>query len=195
MHRLHAAVETLGLIGLASGIVHRDGRALAANALLEALTDHIQWLAQRRLALVDQKANHLLVQALASLARGHGAGARSFPSRPRRQQPAVVHVMPATQLARDLGGDGLAMVVLAPVTAPTAPDAGLIRSLFGLSPGEARVARAIAQGSTIDQIAAESSVSRETVRTQVKAVLAKTGTSRQAEMAILLASLPRLASR
>jgi DNA-binding CsgD family transcriptional regulator len=195
MHRLHAAVETLGLIGLAAGVIHRDGRALAVNGLLEALTNHVQWLAHRRLVLVDQKANHLLVQALGNLTRGHGAGLRSFPSRPRRQEPAVVHVVPAARLARDLADDGLAVVVLAPVTAPAAPDASLIRSLFGLSPGEARVARAIAQGRTIEQIAVESGVSRETVRTQVKAVLAKTGTSRQAEMAILLAALPRLATR
>jgi DNA-binding CsgD family transcriptional regulator len=195
MHRLHAAVETLGLIGLAAGVVHRNGRTLAANRLLESLTNHVQWLPHRRLVMVDQKANQLLIQALAGLAKTHGVGVQSFPSRPRRQEPAVVHVVPAARLARDLGDDGLAVLVLAPVTTPAAPDTGLIRSLFGLSPGEARVARAIAQGRTIDQIAEESGVSRETVRTQVKAILAKTGTSRQAEMALLLAGLPKMASR
>jgi DNA-binding CsgD family transcriptional regulator len=158
--------------------------------LLELLTNHVQWLPHRRLAMVDPKANHLLAQALGGFPRAHAAAVRTFPSRPRGQEPAVVHVVPAARLARDLGDGGLAMVVIAPVMPPEAPDAVLIRSLFGLSPGEARVARAIAQGQTIDRIAAESGVSRETVRTQVKAILAKTGTNRQAEMALLLAGLP-----
>jgi DNA-binding CsgD family transcriptional regulator len=195
MHRLHAAVETLGLFGLAAGIVHRDGRVLAMNAQLEALTHHVQFVPHRRLAMVDTKANLQLAHTIDGLQKAHATAIRTFPSRPRGQEPAVVHIVPGSRLARDLGDSGLAMIVIAPVTPPQAPDAILIRSLFGLSPREARVARAIAQGRTIDQIAAESGVSRETVRTQVKAILAKTGTNRQAEMVLLLAGLPKLASR
>jgi hypothetical protein len=52
-------------------------------------------------------------------------------------------------------------------------------------------ARAITQGKTTEQIAAAAGVSCETVRSQVKAVLAKTGTARQAEVAALLAGLPK----
>jgi DNA-binding CsgD family transcriptional regulator len=55
---------------------------------------------------------------------------------------------------------------------------------------EARVARGIVEGMTIDEIAARYRVERETIRTQVKAVLDKTGTRRQVEVASLLAGLP-----
>jgi DNA-binding CsgD family transcriptional regulator len=191
MHRLHVAVEALGLIGLAAGIIQRDRHVLALNKLLEALTHHVNWLPQRRLAMVDAKINDQFAFALGAATRPHTMATRIFTSRPRGQEPAVVHMVHAWRLARDLAEERLAMIVISPVTPPRAPDIVLICSLFGLSPGEARVACAIAQGRTVIQIAAESGVSRETVRTQVKAILAKTGTNRQAEMALLLAGLPR----
>jgi DNA-binding CsgD family transcriptional regulator len=84
------------------------------------------------------------------------------------------------------------VLALTPFKTPDAPDAALIRALFDLSASEARVARGIASGHTIAQIAASSGVTRETVRSQVKAVLAKTGTTRQAVLAALLAGLPKL---
>jgi DNA-binding CsgD family transcriptional regulator len=49
------------------------------------------------------------------------------------------------------------------------------------------VARAIAQRKTTEGIAAEFNVSRETIRTQVKSVLAKTGCARQLDLAVMLA--------
>ena len=58
-----------------------------------------------------------------------------------------------------------------------------------------RVAPALTRGRTIQPIATEAGLTRNTVRSRVKAVLAKTGTSRQAEAAALLAGLPQLRSR
>lgn len=57
----------------------------------------------------------------------------------------------------------------------------MIRGLFDLLPGEARVARSLTRRQTIHQIAGSSGVTRETVRSHVKAITAKMGTSRQAE--------------
>jgi len=75
--------------------------------------------------------------------------------------------------------------VLTPVTAPQAPPVELVQSLFDLTPAEARVARGIVTGNTLDEIAAGGSVSRNTVRTQVRGVLEKTGFRRQAEIVAL----------
>ena len=54
---------------------------------------------------------------------------------------------------------------------------------------EARVARGLAAGQTVNVIAAESGTSANTVRTHVNAVLAKTGYSRQADVVALLNGL------
>jgi DNA-binding CsgD family transcriptional regulator len=66
--------------------------------------------------------------------------------------------------------------------------------LFDLSPSEARIARDLTRGQTIKEIAEAAGTSPETVRSQVKSVMAKTGTNRQAEIAALLAGLPKLKS-
>ncbi|MBI2735639.1 MAG: hypothetical protein HYX38_03675 [Rhodospirillales bacterium] len=117
---------------------------------------------------------------------------QSFASRVTESDAAIIHVVPTSGRSRDLFEGGLAVLVVTPVTAPDAPNAQVIRALFDLSPGEARVARSLTRGQTIDQIAESSGVTRETVRSQVKAVMAKTGTARQAEVAALLAGLPKL---
>ena len=49
----------------------------------------------------------------------------------------------------------------------------LLRSLFDLTPSEARVARGLAAGDSLDDIAASGSVSRNTVRSQLQQVLEK----------------------
>lgn len=56
-----------------------------------------------------------------------------------------------------------------------------------LTPAEDPIARAFAEGHSVESSAAALSISPETVRTQLKRVMAKTGTSRQAELVQLLA--------
>jgi len=70
--------------------------------------------------------------------------------------------------------------------APAAPLTELLTGLFDLTGAEVHVASGIATGGSVEEIAAARAVSRETVRTQLKSILAKTGTSRQVELALLL---------
>jgi DNA-binding CsgD family transcriptional regulator len=61
--------------------------------------------------------------------------------------------------------------------------------LFDLTPAEARVARSLAAGNTIDEIAAGATVSANTVRAQVRGILEKTGLHRQVEVVALLGGI------
>jgi DNA-binding CsgD family transcriptional regulator len=65
----------------------------------------------------------------------------------------------------------------------------VLQGLFDLTPAEARVAAAIAEGRTVEVIAAAANVSHETVRSQLKAVLGKAGVSRQVDLVQLLAGI------
>ncbi|MBI1396073.1 MAG: PAS domain-containing protein [Betaproteobacteria bacterium] len=65
-----------------------------------------------------------------------------------------------------------------------------LRQLFGLSPAEARLARRLAHGKTVEDCASETGISVATARSQLRKVLEKTSTNRQSELVRLLVSLP-----
>lgn len=74
---------------------------------------------------------------------------------------------------------------------PAAPDelSQLLTDLYRLTPTEAAVALAVAAGQGPTEIAAARGQSRETVRTHLRAILAKTETRRQSELAALVGRL------
>lgn len=71
-----------------------------------------------------------------------------------------------------------------------------LEQLFGLSPAEAKLARLLADGLSMEETALQLGVSRNTVRSQLQAVFAKTGTNRQGDLVrLLLSSSAALAQR
>lgn len=68
-----------------------------------------------------------------------------------------------------------------------------LRELFGFTAAEARVANALLQGHSVEEIASSTGVRRDTVRAHVKRMLAKTGTRRQSDLQkLLVKALPNL---
>jgi len=61
-----------------------------------------------------------------------------------------------------------------------------LSAAFSLTTAEAKVASMVAAGSSPEEIANELQISRETVRNQIKAIFAKTGTHRQSEFVALI---------
>lgn len=70
------------------------------------------------------------------------------------------------------------------------PSGRQLMQLFGLTAAEARVARCLLAGLSPDEAADELAVRIATVRTQIRAVLAKTGSRNQVALLSHLASLP-----
>lgn len=87
--------------------------------------------------------------------------------------------------------EGPTVVVLMepPATGAKAFDAVRFAFLYGLSRAEARALCGVVDGKSISQIAQEAGISRETVRTQLKSLYAKTGVSSQAALVRLAHSL------
>ena len=68
----------------------------------------------------------------------------------------------------------------------------LLKDVFGLTRAEIQLALHLAAGLTLSEVATQTGTSRETIRSQLKAVLRKTGTRRQSELTALLAGLSAL---
>ncbi|QHE93903.1 helix-turn-helix transcriptional regulator [Pandoraea fibrosis] len=67
-----------------------------------------------------------------------------------------------------------------------------LKVLFGLSPAEARLAQALAEGRELTQYAQDANVAINTARTQLRHIFDKTGCRRQADLTRLLHAIPAL---
>ncbi len=190
LQRAKGANEALASMGLPALLLGLDGTVIEANPLIEDLSGHLQWRAQSRIALTDGRANDLLWAALAALDSNSELSVRSFPLRDGDDKAVLVaHIIPIRRSAHDIFAGSYALLVVTPVSAPAAPPIELMRSLFDLTLSEARVARGLAAGETLEEIAANGGVAISTVRSQLRQVLEKTGCTRQAEVVSLLANV------
>lgn len=92
--------------------------------------------------------------------------------------PAMRHLLPSAHFSA--GGSvmhGAAAVIARHLRKPLSPSVGSLVDLFGLTLAEAQVAIALAGGSTAEAVAQARGVSAETVRSQIRTLLRKTGTS------------------
>ena len=134
LEQARAATQTLGLLGIPALMFSGNGKILAANLLIEALSGFIRWQAKDRIALTDERADSLLCDAIATAARDDTPSVRSFPVRDEGSA-MIAHLVPIRGSARDVFSSCAAMLMLTPVTRPEAPSVELIRSLFDLDSG------------------------------------------------------------
>lgn len=116
-----------------------------------------------------------LAEAVAAAASGHGPFALSL--RAHDDTDAV-----SVAIAPTRRNGAVAGVTVTIADCRAAPSAAALRSLFGLTPSEARLAQALAAGSSLEAAAHSISVSVGSARTYLKAIFQKTGVSRQAEL-------------
>ena len=191
LERARTIAHALDLVGLPAIVIDGRRTVLAANALVQRLEEQVRWLARDRFALTDVSADGILREACEALASNASPTVRSFPVRGAEPGAALVaHLVPVRGTSADVFGHSTAVLVLTPVTMPSAAPPQVIQSLFDLTGAEARVAGALVGGRSIEEIAAEAKVSRNTVRTHLRGVLEKTGCRRQAEVVALLSGVP-----
>jgi DNA-binding CsgD family transcriptional regulator len=104
-------------------------------------------------------------------------------TRPSGRVPYEVLVAPIaeTTLALGFGGPQAVVFVRDPETQPVAP-ADHFQRLYALTSAEARLMQALIGGQSLDEVGARFGVGKETLRSQLKSVFIKTGTSTQGEL-------------
>jgi DNA-binding CsgD family transcriptional regulator len=90
------------------------------------------------------------------------------------------------------GDTPCAVLIVHPLDAASSLDPFVIGFAFNLTPAEAHVAAAVAEGRSPEQVARERGVSLTTVRAQLRSAFEKIGVSRQSELVRVLLEMPRL---
>lgn len=189
------------LAGGSTGIVYLDragaivGSNDAAERTLRSPGGLFDCCGQLRARHPDDDAR--LGEILNGALRRHAAGAPTGGFVAIRRQPCElplsVHVLPVSRGRAAFGTSRAAVLVL--IVDPRTKlriDPRQTAELLGLTPAEGMVVARLAEGMSIRQIVDASGRTENTVRSQVKQALAKTGCSRQAELVrlALLAQRP-----
>lgn len=199
---LGMARELLGRFPTPMLLVDEVGRIAHANAPARALLEGDERLsaAGGYLACRHRPAQQALLQALHELQLSAAPGAP--PGQPRRRAvslgyeagPRLLAFVSAMRPEAAMGAFGqlpFALVVLHDTANGAAPlDPLIVGECFGLTPAEAQVAVQVAAGHSAKDIARFGGVAITTVRSHLASVMAKTGSSRQAQLVSVLTALP-----
>lgn len=192
LQRAEAVRDAMGgaLDGLDLGVVLLDaeGRTVFANRMAERLAAGGDGLRLRRegVAARDAREDGRLQRAIRGVLTGEGGPPAPLPVS-RRAGPALSVLVAAVGGLR--GADaaawprGVAAMVLVhdPGRALPSPGAAMA-AMHGLTAAEARLLDALVAGDSPGEYAERHRVTRNTVKTQLAQLFAKTGTRRQAEL-------------
>jgi len=182
---------------LAAGVVLIDlaCKVVFANTAARAMAERDGPLRLRHCTLTVRSTTyaqrlHQLVQAAL---RGAPTGTMSLP---HPDDGRLLTVLVSSMRSRDIdrfGGLGMrdlaAMVFVSDPARPLEIPIAWIMDAYGLTQAEARVALCASSGASIPEMAIRLNVSPNNVKTHLRHVFAKTGASRQAELARLIASV------
>jgi len=170
------------VLDLAVARYDREGRFVRANEPMRRLAARRDGLALGPGGLVPHRPGD--AAALADAIRHPRSGVRLPLARASGPVPYVADVIATMPPA------GHVLVVVSDPAAPSTLTSASLAELFGLTEGQAALAREIAEGMPLIAHAARAGIPLETARSRLKTVLARTGCRRQADLAALLARLP-----
>jgi len=186
--RVKGAMAALEVVGIPAAVLDGRARMIATNSLMEELIPAVVAPRPARIAFANAAADRMLSATLDAVAAAPNAPVPHsipIPAAPGAH-PVVAHLHPIRRAARDVFTNASAILLLTPLNRRDMPSSEVIGGLFDLTPAEARVARALSGGGTVEGIAATGAVSVATVRNQLRSVFAKTGVNRQADLVGLL---------
>ena len=171
-------------------LLDRHGRTLCMNEEAERLYPSAFLMRKGVLTPLCQSAAgafRALVDAATAFGKPHDLAAPGPLAIPRvAGRPVVVRAAPIVGRGRDLFHEAKAILTL--VDPDRGADVGedALKRIFGLTEAEARVARRLARGLSLQEISAIQGVTIFTVRTHLREIFSKTETQRQAELVALL---------
>jgi len=179
---------------LSDGVIVLDRRSRLVFANASAREFEQQGMLRLRGSFAACAAPH--AQRLAALIRsateGGAGGSMTMPGSNGQYLNVTVSSLRGADVGRFSDGsikDAAVLVFIIDPAARGRVSPRLMMEAYGLTYAEARVAQASSSGKTVDETAVALGLSANTIKTHLRRVFAKTATTRQAELARLVASL------
>jgi len=187
--------SSLDVLAMPTLLFDEFGRLAHSNRSADALLAGRQalWVEHGHLVTRDAEATRNLNLELTKVLRasqGQASTLNGVVSLPRRGRTPLVLMLAPLRLKDEARKQGAALLFVFDPEATPSITADTVRQLFGLSKREAELAAALCSGQTLDELATARGTSINTVRSQLKSVFNKTGTSRQADLVSLLLASP-----
>jgi DNA-binding CsgD family transcriptional regulator len=186
-----AALEAFDLSHTAVALLNAKGEVARTNRAADRLMAGELQVRQGRICSIDQGANDHLSRALRELLwKTSGASLLAPVMLPRKdKRPVLAYPVKMSQLSASYFAECQAAIVLVDTDARRRTPEATLRGAFHLTQAEARLASQLASGASLDTVCERLGIVKETGRNQLKSIFAKTGTSRQAELVLLIASM------
>lgn len=203
-NRMDAATDAFDRLPVAILIVNREGRIILANAMAQGILKDRDGLCTINgvISTSRNRDSRKLEKAIHEAAKtfrenGTHPGDTVGVDRPSLRRPYVVLVTPRPREGLKVHqNDGEAILFITDPEARTEVSAEALERIFNLTPSEGKLAALLATGRSIEDVADELLITRQTARTHVKRIFEKTSTHRQGQLIrLLLTSVPQLRSR
>ena len=197
---LNAEVTNLGLgealsrIGIGVFVLDSLGSVIFSNPAAQRLLGDTLYLSQGRLRISGVGKNVGLNEAIAQIIRTTPADLSPDPKPILVQldnRRLAIYLLPVFQppVAQQLLTHTSAFVLVIEQKLDEPADPAIVRDLFGLTLGEARIAALIGAGLPPKDAAERLGIAEDTARTVLKRVFAKVGISRQSKLTAMLAKM------
>lgn len=189
--RLGGIADTLETMRAPSLLLDRFGRVLRVSSHAEAVMGpDLTVRLGEVVAPADGRANAALrahiAAAIWSEVRPDDLALRPVAVARADRRPLLLRAQPLRKSGLDYFDGCRAILTITDLDARARLDRPALRQIYGLTPREAALCEALLQGASLNAIAETSGTSAHTVRSQMRAIFAKTRTGGQNELLILL---------
>jgi DNA-binding CsgD family transcriptional regulator len=180
---------------LPAALLDRYGKLVHMNQAAKQLFGDDVTIRRGQVISFDHDATMALSQAFTDfMSSGHPSVLMPFVSFPRRgdRRPLLVSAMRLSEISQGVFARCQAVLIFFDLDRHARPSEAVLRECFGLSAAEARLAIGLATGESLQALAEQLKISKQTARHELKSVFAKLNVHRQSELVALLSLLPHL---
>jgi DNA-binding CsgD family transcriptional regulator len=190
--RAEGALSAFSVLGCAAVLLDHDGQLIHINQNAEQLLSGDVTINGGRIASFAHQATMVLDRELYAFKRSPPSILlKPLMPLPRRgnRRPLLIFALRVSAISKDVFSRRQIILKFIDLDVHPQPSESVLSLYFALSVAEARLARGVATGKSLDVLANELNITTQTARQELKSVFAKLNVHRQPELVALLSLL------